>query len=282
MRFTFLITLLGIAAVVAALRWGTRAWRSETGIIRQDLTSTATSPTASYQPSMLSALPAPVRRYLEQVLTPGQPLITHAEFSHSGTFNMSTGEPNWKPFTSTQLNVTSRPGFDWDARITMSAGIPVFVRDAYVKGEGILEASLFGLIPVARLRGGEELAKGELMRFLAESPWYPTVLLPGQGVVWEEVHPTLARATLRDGNVSTTVDFHFGPNGMVERIYSPARTRITGKTSEQLPWQGHFWNYIDTNGMKVPAKGEVAWLLPSGPVPYWRGTLERATYTFHR
>jgi hypothetical protein len=30
--------------------------------------------------------------------------------------------------------------------------------------------------------------------------------------------------------------------------------------------------------MKVPLEGEVAWILPSGAKPYWRGRLTQASY----
>jgi hypothetical protein len=64
-------------------------------------------------------------------------------------------------------------------------GLPVRVHDAYVAGEGRLHATLLALITLADLRGTREMAEGELMRFLAEAPWYPTALLPSQGVRWE-------------------------------------------------------------------------------------------------
>jgi hypothetical protein len=63
----------------------------------------------------------------------------------------------------------SAPGFDWDGRIQMLPAVPVHVHDAYVAGEGVLHASLLGAITLANLRGGGEIAQGELMRFLAES-----------------------------------------------------------------------------------------------------------------
>ncbi len=61
------------------------------------------------------------------------------------------------------------------------SGLPVRVHDAYVAGEGILHASLLGLFSLVDMRGGGDLAEGELMRFFAEAAWYPTALLPTQG-----------------------------------------------------------------------------------------------------
>lgn len=53
-------------------------------------------------------------------------------------------------------------------------GLMVRVQNAYIAGEGILHALLFGLVvSLVNLRGAPEVAQGELMRFLAEAAWYP-------------------------------------------------------------------------------------------------------------
>lgn len=36
------------------------------------------------------------------------------------------------------------------------------------------------------------------------------------------------------------------------------------------------------DGMQVPMRGEVAWLLPAGARPYWRGTITALAYEFAR
>ena len=47
-----------------------------------------------------------------------------------------------------------------------------------VAGKGILHASLLGLVPLVKLRRTGGMAQGELLRFLARQPAYPTALLP--------------------------------------------------------------------------------------------------------
>lgn len=32
--------------------------------------------------------------------------------------------------------------------------------------------------------------------------------------------------------------------------------------------------------MRVPMEAEVAWLLPEGPLPYWRGRITKLSYEF--
>ena len=44
------------------------------------------------------------------------------------------------------------------------------------------------------------------------------------------------------------------------------------------PWHGRFWNYEGRGSMLVPLDGEVAWLLPEGAKPYWRGHITEIDY----
>jgi hypothetical protein len=229
----------------------------------------------------LEGLPPPVRRYFGAALTAGQPLIAAADLAQEGSFNLSEAGARWKRFASTQRVVTRRPGFDWDARIALLPGLAIRARDAYVAGEGLLQAKLLGFT-VASMRGTRALAEGELLRFLAEAVWYPTALLPSQGVRWEAVDDASARATLKDGDVAATLQLRFGAEGLIESVRAEARGRTVRGAVVPTPWEGRWWNYAERDGMRVPLEGEVAWRLPAGARPYWRGRLTRAAYELAR
>jgi hypothetical protein len=74
--------------------------------------------------------------------------------------------------------------------------------------------------------------------------------------------------------------FTFGADGMIETVRAEARARAVGKEFVSCPWQGRFWNYAERAGMRVPLDGEVAWLLPAGAKPYWRGRIIDLAYEF--
>ncbi len=133
---------------------------------------------------------------------------------HAGSFNVSGTGERWKPFTSSQRVVTRRPGFVWDARVRMAPATSLFVHDAYVAGDGVLTAGLFGLMTVMDQPRTPELAHGELMRFFAEAAWYPTALLPSQGVAWEPIDGDRAVAELRDGATTVRLVFEFDDLGL--------------------------------------------------------------------
>ena len=235
---------------------------------------------ARYDAREIEGLPAPVQRYFRAALTDGQAIVTAVSIRHAGTFNMSATAEQWKPFTSEQRVITKRPGFDWDARVMMFPGVPVHVHDAYIAGTGLLHGAVLGLVTVVDMADTPEIARGELMRFFAEAAWYPTALLPSQGVRWEAVDDSSAHATLNDGPLTLKLLFRFNAESLIDTVRAESRGRLVDGKTVNAPWQGRYWHYAMQDGMRVPQEGEVAWLLPEGDKPYWRGTTLSATYEF--
>ena len=231
----------------------------------------------------LAGLPEPVQRYFRTALQEGRPLVSAVRVRHAGSFNMKESGERWSRLGSAQRVVTQRPGFVWDGRIDMLPGIAVRVHDAYVAGEGILHPALFGLIPLADLRDrGGPVSQGELMRFLAEAAWYPTALLPSQGVRWNPVDERSADATLIVDNLTLRLSFHFGSDNLIQSVSAESRGRTVGRRVVSTPWEARFADYEDRSGMRVPLSGEVAWLLPERRLPYWRGHITEVVYEWAR
>ena len=278
-----LLLVATVASIVAALLYGAYRWRGTTHALHARLLAPGTPVAqATYEPTELDGLPPPVQRYFRSALTDGQPIIAAARFAHTGTFNMGETTPSWRAFSSRQVVSTPRPGFVWDARVRMAPGVPVFVRDAYVAGEPSLHAEVLGLVTVADEPPTPELAHGELMRYLAEAMWYPTALLPSQGVRWTPIDDSSARATLTDGPTTVSLDFRFGADGLIASSTAPARSRKLGQTRVSMPWTGRAWAHDLRDGMRIPLEAEVSWIQPDGPYPYWRGGITRVEYEYAR
>ncbi len=278
-KAVLLIIAVPALVMVAATLYGRSRWESATNDLRQQLEAAQVSVRPQvFHSRELAALPAPVQRYFRMVLGEGQPMIAAANVEHIGTFNMGEAAANWKSFTSTQRVVTRRPGFVWDGRVAIIPGLSVHVHDAYVGGVGILHPAILGLVSLADIRGTRDMAEGELMRFLAEAAWYPTALLPSQGVHWEGVDDRSASATLTDGAITVTMLFIFSNAGLIDAVRANARGRLVAGKAVPTPWEGRWSNYELRDGMQVPMQGEVAWRLPGGPNAYWRGTISRLQY----
>lgn len=283
LKALFIIAAVLAVILAATLLIGAYRWNNATQRIRARLYGACvpvTPPTVNFQE--LEHLPEPVQRYFRLVLKEGQPMVTAVHVQHHGRFDISGNTGKWKPFISDQLVVMKRPGFDWNASLKVGPGIRVRVHDAYIAGEGILCASLLGLISMADINGTGDIAEGELMRFLAEAAWYPTALLPSQGISWESLDDVSAKATLTDGALSVTLSFTFDSRGLIEKIEAQARGRMVGTMVIPTSWQCRVWNYERRVGMFVPLDGEVAWFLPEGAAPYWRGRITQIEYFFVR
>jgi hypothetical protein len=276
---------VGIGGLLGLFGLAEYRWRARTAELVGSLNEGDTTATQRvFIAAELEGLPAPAQRYFRTALREGQPVPHQARFCQKGQFLLRPGQDGWRPFTATQ-HISCRHdrgtvGFVWDARIAVAPGLTVRVRDAFVDGVGFMQASMLGLIPLASVTGTPEIAAGALHRYLAEAAWCPTALLPSQGVVWAPLNEKSARATLQVGEVSVSLDFHFADDGLVQRVFTAARSRDVDGTSVPTPWQGRFRDYARRSGMLVPLSGEVEWLLPHGPQLYWKGRITEAEYIF--
>jgi uncharacterized protein DUF6920 len=225
----------------------------------------------------LAGLPEPAARYFEFAFAPGQPLVRHARLTQAGTF--ASRRDRWSPFNAVEDFDVRPPAFVWNARIRMAPLLVARVRDSYVAGEGTVRGTLAGLVTLVDQRGTPETAAASLQRYLAETPWLPTALLPSAGVAWSAIDAETARATLTDHGLSVWIDFHFGTQGEIVGTSTERHRDVDGK-AVLTPWKGSFSEYERLDGMMVPRRGEVAWSLPDGPFPYWRGRLVEARYGF--
>jgi hypothetical protein len=283
-----------------------------------------------YAPGDLAGLPAPVRRYLSLALRSGQPMLAALRVDHAGrrrslagdaAANADTHTPQWQTFTSTQ-RLTMRPtSSPWDGAIfslpeaplqvlqRRGPGIQLGIHTGTPPGIGpgrVRRAGLAGVIGLIDEQDDDEHIRDALMRYLALAAWYPTVLLPSQGVSWQAVDADSACATLQGPRVSVTLLFHFGADGLIDTVQVPQRSRAVrqvrpGRQAERAdggtapdsgtssadddgsratPWQARFWNPAWRKGMQVPQDAELAWLLPAGPRPYWLGRMTRTLYEF--
>lgn len=268
----------GVGTVAALGAW---RWRSGTADLVNRLRAASGTEAA---PAGLTArereeLPDPVSRYFRAVLPDVVPPIRYARLEQHGRFLARPTPNGWRPFRAVE-HFTARPaGFVWDARIRMVPGVNVLVRDGFVDGRGVMLGSVLGVWPVVSSEDSPALAAGALQRYLAEAPWFPTALLPSAGVAWRPLEDGGARATLTAGGTTVSLDFHFGADGLIERVYTAARERdVGGGRTVPTPWQGRFSRYGWRAGFRIPAAGEVEWILPEGPQPYWRGEITGAAY----
>jgi hypothetical protein len=276
---------------VALSAWGAHRWSATTRGLGRRLTAARAPRRAdtrgasggpAYDPRDIKGLPAPVQRYFRTVLRVGQPMVAAVTLDMTGRFNLSATAERWCAFTARQWVCTRRPGFLWDAQMRLLPGLPVMVVDSFIAGQGWLRAAVMGLFTVADQRGSGRIAGDEFMRYFAETAWYPTALLPSQGVRWEAVDATSARASINDGPLTLSLLFAFNAEGLIESASAEARGAAVAGAVVMRPWEGRWSNYQRCHGMLLPLSGEAAWLGPQGRRPYFVGHVTSLSCEFER
>lgn len=226
----------------------------------------------------LDGLPEPVRDYFTHVLQDRQQYVDSIRLKQEGKLRPGDADLPWKPFTATQYITVDSPGFFWDARVRLWPLLTLQIGDLYCDGRGNASVSLFGVVPLGGDDASSELNEGELLRYLAEAVWYPTALLPSEGVQWEAIDDSTAAATLEYGGATATLTFHFTENNEVSKVHAEHRPRRVANGYEPTPWTGYWHDYETKNGIRIPTAGEVVWHLPDGDMEAWRGRVTDISY----
>ena len=269
------ITIAGVVAGALslggafALAAGAFAWQRESARSSGRLRRFGENGASRSERPVRDEVPSPVARYFDFALPDGKLDARFVHIRWRGEFRMRpTAE--WVAFGATQDFTVAHPGFVWDASIRTLPLIPVRVRDSYAAGRASMLGRVGGLVTVVEQAGSAELAQSALTRWIGEAVWFPTALLPRQGLRWEAIDDSSARVVVEDGATAASAVFHFAPTGEVVRM-SALRYRDVDGTPVLSPFEGVYRDYVRAGEVMVPSKAEVAWLLPEGRYAYWRG-----------
>ena len=207
---------------------------------------------AVFAPEMIAGLPEPARRYFGFAIRPGTPLFRVAELDMEGKFALGDKDkPGYQPMVARQI-LAAPEGFVWAMRTR--GGLPVSGSDS---GRWT-RFRILGLIPVARMGGNRDHARAAFGRYVAEAVfWTPAALLPGPGVVWEQVDDDTARVTTRDGDLSQAVDVTVDADGRPLRVTFQRWTNANPDKEYRLqPFGGILSDFREVAGFRLPFRVE--------------------------
>lgn len=196
-----------------------------------------------------------------------------ATFAQDGELRLRQGG-RFAPTVAWQAIALGRAGFVWDARQSFGPVRVLRVVDAFVGAEGVLDARLFGSVPVARL-SGRELALGEAFRYLAELPWAPDAILGNPDLAWRVTGPDAVEVRLATQGGTARVTFRLDARGDIVGMEAKGRPARDGAgRMVRLDWQGRFADYRQIGPRRLPEFGEVGYVWPdTGYEPYFRGRI---------
>lgn len=272
--------ILFITVVFAILLWRGRSnWSQYISTQQRKVKANASDEITYINLNEVNGLPEPVKKYFHRVLKDGAPIINHAFVSQLGGFRARPEMKEWSKMEAEQY-FSSRPrAFVWASTISMEPGLSISVCDSYIGGKGEIKGKILKLFTLINAKNQRELNEGALQRYLAEAVWFPTALLPSQGVTWTALDDHSANATITDSGISTSLEFEFNEKGEIISAYTPSRYKEVSGKYEATPWKGRYSNYINVNGYLVPQQGEVEWHLKDKIYPYWKARLREIRYS---
>ena len=111
---------------------------------------------------------------------------------------------------------------------------------------------------------GPAYDQGELLRWLGESVWFPTNLLPRSRLKWEAVNDNEAKLTFSYNDQVLIYKVSFNEKGEITQLETQ---RYMGEDGLEI-WIGRVSDYEEINGMKIPMSIEALWKLPDGEHSY--------------
>lgn len=120
---------------------------------------------------------------------------------------------------------------------------------------------------------GEEFNQGELVRWLSETPWFPTALLPSENLRWEPIDNDSAKVSLTDNDKTVDGYFFFNEKGQITKF--KAKRYGEGRLQD---WVCQYYDYQEVEGMRIPFFAEASWNSELEGSKYAKFRIEKIEY----
>jgi hypothetical protein len=210
---------------------------------------------------MLVNLPPIVQKWLIHSGVIGKEKINTVRLKQKGEMKLKP-DGKWMAFDATQYFTVNEPAFVWTTDVHMMPLVTLTGRDKFEKGHGEMAIKILSLYKVAYGHDNEKINSATMIRYLAETSWFPTAAL-SEYIKWEAVDSLSAKATLTDNGVTVSGIFTFNQQGdmaafTADRYYGTADNAVKEK------WVVETEGWKDFNGIRIPYKSKVTWKLKAG------------------
>ena len=222
----------------------------------------------------MSKLPYPVAKWLLSSGFDGQNYVGAVKLKQKGELRTAIGKP-WLPMEAKQLFVTAQPGFVWDAKIRMAPGIYLNGMDKYSDGKGSMLIKLMSIANLVDAKG-PEIDQGTLLRYLAETAWFPTAAI-SEYIEWSPIDEKSAMAKMAYGGIEAVGIFEFNEKGQVVAF---SAKRFMDKDGEYFleDWRVVLDGHENIGGFIVPTRVKVIWGMDEGDFEWFRCKVTEIEY----
>jgi hypothetical protein len=218
---------------------------------------------------VMKELPEPVTKYFSYASSDNQAPIKKVHLRHSGYFRPSL-KSKWIKIKGEQFFLTEQPEFRWIGKTSMFKAV-----DQYMNGKGSLKVKLFSLFPIVNEQG-MHVDQAELLRWLGESVWFPSNLLPSERLKWSAIDSTSAKLTYNHNGLEIYYIVSFNPKGEIIQL----ETKRYIEKGRLEKWIGKVSDYKEFDGMRIPIHIEAIWKLDSGDFKYANFYVDTIEYEY--
>ena len=226
------------------------------------------------QSADIEGLPRPVQNWLQYSQVVGKERSVAARTKQDITMRLKADQP-WMRAKVEQYFRTDEPGFIWAVDIKAAPLFHIVGRDQYIEGSGNMLIKLLSLITVAN-GSGKEIDQGTLLRYLAETMWFPTAALSDY-IQWEGIDSNSAKATMSYKGVTASGVFTFNEKGEVLNFVAQRYGDFDGEYRLET-WSCVMNEYKEFDGVKVPSQGDVIWKLKTGDFHWYHFEVKEMEY----
>lgn len=204
----------------------------------------------------LRELPKPARKYFSYCLAKDQHYLHTLRLKYRGSFKTAPDKA-WMDIKGQQYFRAQPPGFYWIGKTSLFTA-----HDSYLEHHGRLSVYLLGVLRIVNKKG-INIDQAELLRWLGESVWMPTNLLPDENISWSPVDDTSAKLSMEYFSNSVSYIVYFNVDGQITGLETE---RYMG--NELTKWAGELGEYEQIDGMMVPTNIKASWILDKGKYTY--------------
>ncbi len=209
----------------------------------------------------LENLPIPVAKWLKKSGIVGKEKIRTVCLKQNILMKTDPDQKEWSEATAEQFFSTDNPSFVWKIDMNKPPFIRITGRDKFVNGKGDILIKMFSAWNIVHA-SGKKTDESVMQRFLAETVWFPSAVLSPY-IEWKSIDSLSAQATMKYMGTSASGTFFFNEEGDFI-AFKTLRYKDSEKDDKPREWIVEVKKHAVINGIKIPVKLEVSWMLETG------------------